>query len=72
MYFRCVSCATGEGIKKLRTEIEEVILSQKQMGEAVPTGFLLLENLLQEEAKKRTPPIISRAELATFAARYIY
>jgi hypothetical protein len=43
IYFRAVSCLTGEGIVKLRSDIEEVVIKQKHMGEQIPQSTLLLE-----------------------------
>mmetsp|Transcript_13456 Transcript_13456/g.18567 ORF Transcript_13456/g.18567 Transcript_13456/m.18567 type:complete len:864 (+) Transcript_13456:1-2592(+) len=63
LHFRAVSCSTGDGIKRLRAELEEIVLRQKHMGESVPTSFLMLERGLAEEALNRVPPVMSKATL---------
>eukprot|EP01117_Protostelium_nocturnum_P009737 TRINITY_DN3481_c0_g2_i2.p1 TRINITY_DN3481_c0_g2~~TRINITY_DN3481_c0_g2_i2.p1 ORF type:complete len:1509 (+),score=531.31 TRINITY_DN3481_c0_g2_i2:2688-7214(+) len=65
-YFRTVSSLNGEGIKKLRQDIEEAVVAQKHMGENIPTSFRLLETQIQEEAKRRNPPILTKSELFHF------
>jgi hypothetical protein len=67
LHFGVVSCSNGEGIIKLRNEIEEVVLNEYR-GEEVPTSFLLLEKQLMHEAELRMPPIIDKKCLALIAS----
>eukprot|EP01119_Soliformovum_irregulare_P016349 TRINITY_DN4710_c0_g2_i3.p1 TRINITY_DN4710_c0_g2~~TRINITY_DN4710_c0_g2_i3.p1 ORF type:complete len:1173 (+),score=432.27 TRINITY_DN4710_c0_g2_i3:488-3520(+) len=67
--FHKISCSNGENLKALRRDIEEAVVSQKHMGETIPTATLMLERLLQEEAIRRVPPIISRKEFRDLALK---
>ncbi|GAM18438.1 hypothetical protein SAMD00019534_016130 [Acytostelium subglobosum LB1] len=55
---KLVSCTSGKGINTLRERIEEIIASQPTMGESLPCSYMLLENLVKEETKKRVIPTI--------------
>ncbi|PRP75101.1 leucine-rich repeat-containing protein [Planoprotostelium fungivorum] len=66
IHFRTVSSINGDGIKKLRQDIEETVVQQKHMGESIPTSFKLLEKQMIDESKKRVPPVMTRRELQKF------
>ncbi|EGG24144.1 leucine-rich repeat-containing protein [Cavenderia fasciculata] len=55
---KMVSCTNGKGISSLRETLEEIVQSQPTMGESLPRSYMLLENLVKEETKKRIIPTI--------------
>ncbi|EFA77446.1 leucine-rich repeat-containing protein [Heterostelium album PN500] len=59
---KLVSCTTGKGISSLRETLEQIVISQPNMGESLPRSYMLLENLVKEETKKRIIPTISWTE----------
>eukprot|EP01113_Clastostelium_recurvatum_P008933 TRINITY_DN1425_c0_g1_i2.p1 TRINITY_DN1425_c0_g1~~TRINITY_DN1425_c0_g1_i2.p1 ORF type:complete len:3048 (-),score=746.58 TRINITY_DN1425_c0_g1_i2:25-9168(-) len=63
MFFRAVSCTSGEGINSLRKELQQVIAKGKFIGRTVPMSWTLLERYLMREAKKRMPPVLSYPEV---------
>ncbi|KAF2071594.1 hypothetical protein CYY_007084 [Polysphondylium violaceum] len=59
---KLVSCTSGKGIPSLRETLESVVTSQPTMGESLPRSYMLLENLVKEETKKRVIPTIPWSE----------
>ncbi|KYR02814.1 leucine-rich repeat-containing protein (LRR) [Tieghemostelium lacteum] len=59
---KLVSCVTGKGINSLRETLESIVVQQRNMGEALPRSYMLLENIVKEETKKRIIPTISWPE----------
>eukprot|EP01133_Synstelium_polycarpum_P001517 gene1517-1772_t len=55
---KTVSCTNGKGVASLRETLENLVASQPNMGESLPRSYMLLENLVKEETKKRTIPTI--------------
>lgn len=68
LYFRVVSCSNGEGINKLRQDIEETSLKQKIMGESIPISTLLLEKQIVEKSMQLMPPVLTKAEFTALGA----
>jgi len=59
---KLVSCTNGKGITSLRETLEDIVISQPNMGESLPRSYMLLENLVKEETKKRVIPTIPWSE----------
>jgi hypothetical protein len=59
--FVAISAKTGEGIQELKDLLEKRVVSAKQMGEMLPSSYLLLEKSVVEE-RRRVPPIVSKAK----------
>ncbi|EFA78013.1 leucine-rich repeat-containing protein [Heterostelium album PN500] len=59
---KLVSCTSGKGLTSLRETIEQIASAQPNMGEILPSSYLLLENLVKEERRVRTIPTMSWAE----------
>ncbi|KAK5576072.1 hypothetical protein RB653_007210 [Dictyostelium firmibasis] len=59
---KLVSCTSGKGITSLREKLEALVQSQSNMGESLPRSYMLLENLVKEETKKRIIPTIPWTE----------
>jgi hypothetical protein len=45
------------------SDIEDLVLAQKHMGERIPTSTLLLETQILQEVTKRMPPLLTKAGL---------
>eukprot|EP01132_Coremiostelium_polycephalum_P008525 gene8525-10480_t len=55
---KLVSCTSGKGVTSLRENIEEIACNQPNMGELLPSSYILLENLVKEERRNRAIPTI--------------
>jgi len=66
-YFFAVSTISDEGINTLRNNLQFLICQSKHMGRILPSSYLILDELLQEQKAKLTVPMINRQELLYFA-----
>lgn len=62
-----VSTLTGKNISQLKSDIERIVAQQSHMGEELPQSYLLLEELVEKERLKRSPPTIAWDEYALLA-----
>eukprot|EP01114_Cavostelium_apophysatum_P016978 TRINITY_DN4943_c0_g1_i2.p1 TRINITY_DN4943_c0_g1~~TRINITY_DN4943_c0_g1_i2.p1 ORF type:complete len:1797 (+),score=541.41 TRINITY_DN4943_c0_g1_i2:200-5590(+) len=67
LHFKAVSCTTGDGFKKLRGDIEDLVIGS-HIEERIPTSTLLLESDLQALSVKKIPPVITKAEFQLIAS----
>ncbi|KYQ93736.1 leucine-rich repeat-containing protein (LRR) [Tieghemostelium lacteum] len=62
-----ISSQSNRNIDLLKQEIHQTLLQQSWINEKIPSIYLTLESNLQEEAKKRQPPIVSWDEYQNIA-----
>lgn len=59
-----VSTTTGDNMDALRMHLQELILSQPEMGQTLPSSYAIMEQLLEEVKETIETPVISRKEVA--------
>ena len=63
-----ISCSTKKGINEVRLWLETVVLAQPHMGELIPTSYLELEKLAQDQGRVLLPPTKTWEEFETMGA----
>jgi hypothetical protein len=62
-----VSSVLGKGIDALINSLRQVVAKQDFIGRALPSSYLALEKLVAEQAKLRTPPVLTWSEYRDLA-----
>ena len=62
-----VSPVTGKNMDALVNSIRSVVAKQDYIGRALPSSYLHLEKLVAEQAKAKTPPVLTWHEYSELA-----
>jgi len=62
-----VSPVTGKNMDALVDSIRSVVAKQDYIGRALPSSYLHLEKLVAEQAKAKTPPVLTWHEYSELA-----